>query len=48
MHSAIYGGVPVANHAFAMAKKLGWGELLYQSLASIRWGKTAHRAAFRC
>ncbi|GGX99605.1 3-oxoadipate enol-lactonase [Litchfieldella qijiaojingensis] len=26
MHVAIYGGVPAANHAFAMAKKLGWGE----------------------
>lgn len=25
MHVAIYGGVPAANHAFAMAKKLGWG-----------------------
>lgn len=28
MHVAIYGGVPAANHAFAMAKKLGWGESL--------------------
>ncbi|MCP1366456.1 carboxymuconolactone decarboxylase family protein, partial [Halomonas sp. BBD48] len=28
MHVAIYGGVPAANHAFAMAKKLGWGEAL--------------------
>ncbi|QJQ94194.1 MULTISPECIES: alpha/beta fold hydrolase [Halomonadaceae] len=26
MHVAIYGGVPAANHAFALAKKLGWGE----------------------
>ncbi|MFC3283357.1 bifunctional 3-oxoadipate enol-lactonase/4-carboxymuconolactone decarboxylase PcaDC [Litchfieldella rifensis] len=26
MHVAIYGGVPAANHAFAMAKTLGWGE----------------------
>lgn len=26
MHVAIYGGVPAANHAFAMAKRLGWGE----------------------
>lgn len=28
MHVAIYAGVPAANHAFAMAKKLGWGESL--------------------
>ncbi|GHB14960.1 bifunctional 3-oxoadipate enol-lactonase/4-carboxymuconolactone decarboxylase PcaDC [Modicisalibacter luteus] len=28
MHVAIYGGVPAANHAFALAKKLGWGESL--------------------
>ncbi|GAB2785963.1 3-oxoadipate enol-lactonase [Halomonas shantousis] len=26
MHVAIYAGVPAANHAFAMAKRLGWGE----------------------
>ena len=26
MHVAVYGGVPAANHAFAMAKELGWGE----------------------
>ncbi|PCF96408.1 alpha/beta fold hydrolase [Vreelandella nigrificans] len=26
MHVAIYGGVPAANHAFALAKELGWGE----------------------
>lgn len=26
MHVAIYGGVPTANHAFALAKELGWGE----------------------
>ena len=26
MHVAIYGGVPAANHAFALAKRLGWGE----------------------
>nr|WP_297457894.1 alpha/beta fold hydrolase [uncultured Halomonas sp.] len=26
MHVAVYAGVPAANHAFAMAKKLGWGE----------------------
>ncbi|RUR35665.1 alpha/beta fold hydrolase [Vreelandella populi] len=26
MHVAIYGGVPAANHAFALAKDLGWGE----------------------
>ncbi|MCH4563929.1 alpha/beta fold hydrolase [Halomonas sp. EGI 63088] len=26
MHVAIYGGVPAANHAFALAKKLGWGQ----------------------
>jgi 3-oxoadipate enol-lactonase/4-carboxymuconolactone decarboxylase len=26
LHVAIYAGVPAANHAFAMAKKLGWGE----------------------
>ncbi|GHE22224.1 alpha/beta fold hydrolase [Halomonas urumqiensis] len=25
MHVAIYGGVPAANHAFALAKRLGWG-----------------------
>ncbi|PMR67480.1 alpha/beta fold hydrolase [Halomonas heilongjiangensis] len=25
MHVAIYGGVPAANHAFALAKQLGWG-----------------------
>lgn len=25
MHVAVYGGVPVANHAFALAKELGWG-----------------------
>ncbi|HDZ46326.1 hypothetical protein LCGC14_0086280 [marine sediment metagenome] len=28
MHVAIYGGVPAANHAFALAKELGWGESL--------------------
>lgn len=28
MHVAIYAGVPAANHAFAMAKKLGWGNSL--------------------
>lgn len=27
-HVAIYAGVPAANHAFAMAKKVGWGEAL--------------------
>ncbi|PAU74886.1 alpha/beta fold hydrolase [Halomonas salipaludis] len=26
MHVAIYGGVPAANHAFALAKQLGWGD----------------------
>ncbi|MFI2818596.1 alpha/beta fold hydrolase [Vreelandella piezotolerans] len=26
MHVAIYGGVPAANHAFALAKEMGWGE----------------------
>ena len=26
MHVAIYGGVPAANHAFALAKELGWGQ----------------------
>ena len=26
MHVAIYGGIPAANHAFALAKELGWGE----------------------
>ncbi|WP_043528347.1 alpha/beta fold hydrolase [Litchfieldella xinjiangensis] len=26
MHVAIYGGVPAANHAFSLAKKLGWGD----------------------
>ncbi|MDR5894311.1 alpha/beta fold hydrolase [Halomonas mongoliensis] len=26
MHVAIYAGVPAANHAFALAKELGWGE----------------------
>lgn len=26
IHVAIYGGVPAANHAFALAKELGWGE----------------------
>lgn len=25
MHVAVYGGVPAANHAFAVAKRLGWG-----------------------
>jgi 3-oxoadipate enol-lactonase/4-carboxymuconolactone decarboxylase len=25
MHVAIYAGVPGANHAFALAKELGWG-----------------------
>jgi len=25
MHVAIYGGVPAANHAFSLAKQLGWG-----------------------
>ncbi|MDI5932400.1 alpha/beta fold hydrolase [Halomonas kalidii] len=25
MHVAIYGGVPAANHAFTLAKQLGWG-----------------------
>lgn len=28
MHVAIYAGVPAANHAFALAKELGWGEEL--------------------
>ncbi|SHL21097.1 alpha/beta fold hydrolase [Halomonas caseinilytica] len=28
MHVAVYGGVPAANHAFALAKQLGWGETL--------------------
>lgn len=28
MHVAVYAGVPAANHAFAMAKKVGWGEAL--------------------
>ncbi|CAM3533405.1 alpha/beta fold hydrolase [Halomonas casei] len=27
MHVAIYGGVPAANHAFALAKELGWGSV---------------------
>lgn len=31
MHVAIYAGVPAANHAFSMAKKLGWGESLQTS-----------------
>ncbi|MBD3895591.1 alpha/beta fold hydrolase [Halomonas sp. ML-15] len=26
MHVAIYGGVPAANHAFSLAKQLGWGD----------------------
>ncbi|WP_110644047.1 alpha/beta fold hydrolase [Salinicola sp. CPA57] len=26
MHVAIYAGVPAANHAFSLAKQLGWGE----------------------
>lgn len=26
MHVAVYAGVPAANHAFAMAKKAGWGD----------------------
>ncbi|KAA0009776.1 alpha/beta fold hydrolase [Billgrantia pellis] len=26
MHVAVYAGVPAANHAFALAKQLGWGE----------------------
>lgn len=26
LHVAIYGGVPAANHAFVLAKELGWGE----------------------
>jgi len=26
MHVAIYAGVPAANHAFALAKTLGWGD----------------------
>ena len=26
MHVAVYGGVPAANHAFSLAKRLGWGE----------------------
>lgn len=26
MHVAIYAGVPAANHAFALARELGWGE----------------------
>ncbi|WP_447530377.1 alpha/beta fold hydrolase [Vreelandella sp. TE19] len=26
MHVAIYAGVPAANHAFTLAKELGWGE----------------------
>ena len=29
MHVAVYGGVPAANHAFALAKRLGWGETSY-------------------
>ncbi|WP_019672838.1 alpha/beta fold hydrolase [Psychrobacter lutiphocae] len=28
MHVAIYAGVPASNHAFALAKKNGWGEAL--------------------
>ncbi|WP_416138949.1 alpha/beta fold hydrolase [Halomonas sp. HK25] len=28
MHVAIYGGVPAANHAFALAKELGWGGII--------------------
>ena len=28
MHVAVYGGVPAANHAFALAKRLGWDETL--------------------
>ncbi|MGC3874371.1 alpha/beta fold hydrolase [Halomonas sp. GXIMD04776] len=28
MHVAIYAGVPAANHAFAEAKRLGWGNAL--------------------
>ncbi|NWN83089.1 MAG: alpha/beta fold hydrolase [Halomonas sp.] len=28
MHVAVYGGVPAANHAFTLAKELGWGETL--------------------
>jgi 3-oxoadipate enol-lactonase/4-carboxymuconolactone decarboxylase len=28
MHVAIYAGVPAANHAFAEAKRLGWGKAL--------------------
>lgn len=26
MHVAVYSGLPTANHAFALAKELGWGE----------------------
>ncbi|KAA0015945.1 alpha/beta fold hydrolase [Salinicola corii] len=26
MHVAVYAGVPAANHAFSLAKQLGWGE----------------------
>ena len=28
MHVAIYAGVPAANHAFAMAKQVGWGAVM--------------------
>ena len=28
MHVAVYAGVPAANHAFSLAKRLGWGEAL--------------------
>lgn len=28
MHVAIYAGVPAANHAFSLAKQLGWGEVV--------------------
>lgn len=28
MHVAVYAGVPAANHAFSMAKRLGWGTSL--------------------
>jgi len=33
MHVAIYAGVPAANHAFALAKKAGWGKSVPQQPA---------------
>lgn len=36
MHVAVYGGLPAANRAFALAKKAGWGEPLVDREPSLK------------